>query len=314
MKPGSRVYVAGHRGLAGSAIVAALEAADCEVLVRTRAELDLMDQAATHRFLADAKPDVVVLAAAMVGGIEANRTRPAEFVAYNVIIEHNVIWGSHVTDVQELMFLGSSCMYPRITAQPMPESALLTGALEPTNAPYAIAKFAGLSMCESLQRQYGRAYLTVIPPNLYGPNDNFDLVHAHVLPALLRKFHEAVATASPVEVWGTGSPRREFLHSTDLADAVVFLLRHGGVDGCINVGTGEAVTIRQLAETIQRGVGHVGALTWNTTKPDGFPEKTLDVARMFALGWRPKVSLEAGIASTYAWFVDAVANGSARCG
>lgn len=312
--PGQRVYVAGHRGLAGSAIAACLRDGGYDVLTATREELDLHDQAATYRYIAETKPDVVILAAATVGGIQANRTRPAEFIGNNVIIEHNVIWGSHIADVQELLFLGSSCMYPRITAQPMPESALLTGELEPTNAPYAIAKFAGLSLCESLSRQYGRRYFTAIPPNLYGPGDNYDLEAAHVLPAMLRKFHEAKVAGEPVRLWGSGTPKREFLTSGDLALACRFLLEHGSTEPCINVGTGKAITIRHLAETIQRIVGHAGGLEWDASMPDGFPEKTLDVSKLFAMGWRPTVELDEGITSTYAWFVDALENGAVRCG
>ncbi|MHB8637622.1 MAG: GDP-L-fucose synthase family protein [Fimbriimonadaceae bacterium] len=314
MKRGDRVFVAGHRGLAGSAITARLEADGYEVVKRNRSELDLADQAAVRRFLAEVRPSTVIVAAATVGGIHANRTRPADFICDNVIIEHNLVWGSHVTDVQELMFLASSCMYPRVTPQPISEDALLSARLEPTNAPYAIAKIAGVSMCESLQRQYGRNYFTGVPPNLYGPNDNFDLQEAHAFAALLRKIHEATERGGPVEVWGSGSPKREFLSSADMADACVFLLERGGIQGFINIGTGESISIRDLAEKMQRILGHTGELVWNASMPDGFPEKTLDVTRLFALGWRPKTTLDDGIAEAHAWYASMVGSGTVRCG
>jgi GDP-L-fucose synthase len=243
----------------------------------------------------------VVIAAAKVGGIYANSTFPADFIGQNLIIEANLIWGSHLADVPTVLFLGSSCIYPRETAQPIPEDALLTSKPEPTNAPYAIAKIAGLYLCDSIAKQFGRNYFTAMPPNVYGTYDNFDLKTSHVLPALIRKFHEA-RPDKPVEAWGTGNPRREFLHSDDVADAVHFLLQQPKVEGHVNVGTGSSVSIRELAETIQSVVGHKGQIQWNTSMPDGFPEKTMDVTKLFGMGWRPKIALRDGIAASYEWF------------
>ena len=308
LKQGEKVFVAGHRGLVGSAIVRRLEReGGYEILTRTRQELDLENQAAVHSFLQEERPDVVVIAAALVGGINANSTRPADFIAQNLIVEHNLIWGSHLAAVPQVCFLGSSCIYPRVTAQPIPEDALLSGKPEPTNAPYAIAKIAGLYLCDSIRRQFGRDYFTVMPPNVFGPNDNFDLKSSHVLPALIRKFDEAKATGAPVEVWGSGKPRREFLYSDDVADAIHFLLAKGGVEGFVNVGTGSSVSIRELAETIQKVVGHRGEMVWNTSMPDGFPEKTMDVTRLHELGWRHKIGLEEGIREAYDWYLANVA-------
>ncbi len=303
MKKGDKVFVAGHRGLVGSAIVRRLKREGYDLLTRTRAQLDLESQAAVHAFLAEEKPDVVIVAAAKVGGIRANSEFPADFIGRNLIIEHNLIWGSHLADVPTVCFLGSSCIYPRETAQPIPEDALLSSKPEPTNAPYAIAKIAGLYLCDSIRRQFGRDYFTVMPPNVYGPFDNFDLKTSHVLPALIRKFHEAKATGAPVEVWGSGRPRREFLYSDDVADAIHFLLQQGNIEGFVNVGTGSSVSIRELAETIQRVVGHEGEMVWNTSMPDGFPEKTMDVTKLHALGWRHRIQLEEGIRSAYEWFL-----------
>lgn len=295
-------FVAGHRGLVGSGVVRRLRAEGRENLVtRTRQELDLEDQQAVFAFLKEEKPDAVVVAAAKVGGINANNTFPADFIARNLNVQYNVIWGSHLADVPTLMFLGSSCVYPRETAQPIPETAILTGPLEPTNAPYAVAKIAGITLCDSIARQFGRRYFTAMPPNVYGPHDNFDLKTSHVLPALIRKFHEALPD-KPVEVWGSGRPRREFLHSDDVSDALVFLLDHPDVRGMVNVGTGTSVSIRELAETIQGVVGHKGEMVWNASMPDGFPEKTMDVTRLHDLGWRHKIELEDGIRSAYEWF------------
>ncbi len=304
LKKGARVFVAGHRGLVGSAIVRRLEAeGSYEILTRTRAELDLQNQAATHAFLASEKPDAVILAAAKVGGIRANSEFPADFIAQNLVIEHNIIWGSHLADVPTLLFLGSSCVYPRETAQPIPESALLSGKPEPTNAPYAIAKIAGIYLCDAITQQFGRRYFTAMPPNVYGPNDNFDLKTSHVLPALIRKFHEA-KPHGPVTLWGSGNPKREFLHSDDVADALLFLLNHESAKGLINVGTGSSVTIRDLAETIQRTVGHEGPITWDTSMPDGFPEKTMDVSNLNSMGWHHRIGLDEGIKLAYQWFLD----------
>jgi GDP-L-fucose synthase len=302
LKKDAKVYLAGHTGLVGSAIHRQLVAQGYTNLVfRTMEELDLTDQAATYEFLKKEKPEAVIVAAAKVGGIHANNTFPAEFIGINLLIECNVIWGSHLADVPNLVFLGSSCIYPRETAQPIPETALLTGKPEPTNAPYAIAKIAGLYLCDAINKQYGRNYFTVMPPNAYGLNDNFDLKTSHVLPALIRKFHEALPD-KPVECWGTGNPKREFLISDDIANAIVYMLQQDKVEGMVNVGTGTSVTIRHLAETVQRVVGHTGPINWNTSMPDGFPEKTMDVAKLFGLGWRPKTSLEDGIRIAYNWY------------
>lgn len=303
MKPSDRIFVAGHRGLVGSAIVRKLQAEGySNLLLRTRQELDLSDQAAVYRFLQTEKPDWVVLAAAKVGGIKANSTYPADFIGLNLVIEANVIWGAHLAEVPNFLFLGSSCIYPREAPQPIPESALLTAPPEPTNAPYAIAKIAGLFLCDAIRRQHGRNYFTVMPPNVYGPNDNFDPETSHVLPALIRRFHEALPDR-PVVCWGTGSPRREFLHSDDVADGLLFLMRQPRVEGHINLGTGSSVTIRELAETVQRVVGHRGPIDWDSSKPDGFPEKTMDVSRLFAMGWRPRIPLEDGIRMAYEWYL-----------
>lgn len=304
LKKTDKIFLAGHRGLVGSAIHKRLLAGGYEnIIVRTRQELDLQDQAAVNAFYAEQKPDTVILAAAKVGGIHANRTYPADFIGENLLVQSNVIWGAHLADVPHLQFLGSSCIYPRVTTQPIPEEALLTGKPEPTNAPYAIAKIAGLYLCDSIQQQFGRKYFTVMPPNAYGDRDNYNLQTSHVLPALVRKFHEALPN-SPVTCWGTGTPRREFLHSDDIADACVFLLEQESVTGHVNVGTGSSVSIRELAETIQKIVGHQGEIVWDTSMPDGFPEKTMDVAKLFSMGWRPKISLEQGIQSAYSWFLE----------
>jgi GDP-L-fucose synthase len=302
LKTGARVYVAGHRGMVGSALHRRLEEfGGLEIVTRTRQELDLQVQADVHRFLREERPDVVVVAAAKVGGIKANSTYPADFIAENLILEHNLIWGSHLAGVPNLLFLGSSCVYPREAAQPMAEDVLLTGKPEPTNAPYAVAKIAGIYLCDAIAQQHGRDYFSVMPPNLYGPNDNFDLATSHVLPALIRKFHEA-RPEGPVEVWGSGKPKREFLYVDDLADACAFLLEKEGLRGHINVGTGCSVTIKELAETVQRVVGHRGPIEWNASMPDGFPEKTMDVARLTGLGWRPTTPLEEGIRRQYEWY------------
>lgn len=304
LKKGDKIFVAGHRGMVGSAIVRRLEVeGDYAIITRTRSELDLTQQQPVYDFLKATTPDVVVLAAAKVGGILANSTYPADFIAQNLIIEHNVIWGSHLADVQNLLFLGSSCIYPRNAPQPIPEDAILTSKPEPTNAPYAVAKIAGYYLCDSINQQFGRSYFTVMPPNVYGPGDNFDLRTSHVLPALIRKFHEALPN-NPVEVWGTGTPKREFLHSDDVADACHFLLQQVDVPSLINVGSGVGITIRTLAETVQRIVGHAGLLNWNTDYPDGFPEKTMDVSRLSALGWHQSVQLEEGIERVYRWYKD----------
>jgi len=339
----SRILVAGHRGLVGSAIARALGRHGYDELVLADvAEVDLTDQAAARAFFERARPQVVVLAAAKVGGIVANWEQPYEFIAVNLAIELNVIAEAFRTGVEKLVFLGSSCIYPREAPQPLKEEYLLTGPLEETNRAYAVAKIAGIELCRSLNRQYGTDYVSLMPTNLYGPGDNFDLRSSHVLPAMIRKFHEAKLglpgpggadgprgprglgglgspgspgspegvprePMAPVVLWGTGRPRRELLHVDDLAEAVVYLLEHVAADdlpdGLVNVGTGRDQTIRELAELTQRVVGHSGAIEWDESKPDGTPQKQLDVSRITALGWQPQIGLEEGIRSTYEWYV-----------
>jgi len=303
-----KVFVAGHRGMAGSALVRRLEAGGyTNLLMRPRNELDLLDQRAVREYLAATRPDYVIVAAAKVGGIHANNIYRAEFIHQNLVIEANLIHGAFEAGVRGLMLLGSSCIYPRDCPQPIKEEYLLTGPLEQTNEPYAIAKIAGLKMCEAYNRQYGTSYIAVMPTNLYGPNDNFDLETSHVLPALLRKAHEAKQRRdAKLVVWGSGAPMREFLHVDDMADACVFLLEHGVGDGTYNIGTGTDVTIRELAETIKGVVGFEGQLDWDRSKPDGTPRKLLDVSRMAALGWRARIGLDEGIRSTYQWFKESV--------
>jgi GDP-L-fucose synthase len=301
MRPDSRIYVAGHRGLAGSAIVRRLEAQGYRHLIkRTHAELDLIDAAAVHAFFAREKPEVVLLAAAKVGGILANDTYPADFIYQNLAIQTNVIEAAHRAGVKRLLFLGSSCIYPRDCPQPIREDYLLTGPLEPTNEPYAIAKIAGIKLCESYNRQHGRQYVSAMPTNLYGPNDNYDLASSHVLPALLRKAHEARERgAAELVVWGSGSPRREFLYVDDLADACVHLMETSYDGPLVNVGTGEDVTIRELAETVMQVVGFKGRIVFDATKPDGTPRKLLDVSRLTTLGWRARTPLLEGMRRAY---------------
>ena len=298
------IFIAGHRGLAGSAITREMQAHGYSALVtRTRAELDLQDRDAVRRFFDEVRPRVVVVAAAKVGGIKANNDFPVEFLLDNLRIQNNLIEAAHDFDARKLLFLGSSCIYPKFAPQPIPESALLTGALEPTNDAYAIAKIAGIKLCQSYAREYGRNFICAMPTNLYGPGDNFDLNNSHVLPALLRKVHEAkVAGAGEVVVWGTGTPRREFLHVDDLAGACRFLLETYDSAEIVNVGCGEDVAIRELAEIICEVVGFAGRLTFDTTKPDGTPRKLLDVSRLTALGWKPRIPLREGIRQTYEWY------------
>jgi len=308
MRPESAVYVAGHRGLVGSAIVRKLrEKGYRRLILRTRGELDLRDQNAVRSFFEKERPEYVFLAAARVGGIYANATCPAEFIYDNLAIQTNVIEAAYRFGVRKLMFLGSSCIYPKFAPQPIREEHLLTGALEPTNEPYAIAKIAGLKMCEAYNRQYGTDFLAVMPTNLYGIGDNFHSENSHVIPALIRKFHEAKRSgAKSVEVWGTGNPRREFLYVDDLANACVYLMENYSardLGGFVNVGTGKDLSIRELAETIRRIVGYEGEIRFNPEKPDGTPRKLLDVSRITALGWKPKVSLEDGLLRTYEWYV-----------
>lgn len=306
MNTGSKIYVAGHRGLVGSAILRRLQAEGYEnLLARSRDELDLTNPQAVEEFFEAQRPEYVFLAAARVGGILANDTYPVDFLQENLYLELNVIRAAHKYGVKKLLFLGSSCIYPKFAPQPMQEEHLLSGELEPTNEPYAIAKIAGIKLCEAYRRQYGADFISVMPTNLYGPGDNFDLQTSHVLPALVRKFHEAKERGEPnVEVWGTGEPRREFLYVDDLADACLFLMNNYSGDEIINVGVGEDVSIRELAEIVQEAVGYEGGIVHDTSKPDGAPRKLLDVSRLHALGWQAETSLEEGIERTYEWFLE----------
>ena len=305
----SRIYVAGHNGLVGSAVWRHLQSQGFTDLVGWRsAEVDLRDRAATFDAVLSARPSVVVVAAAKVGGIMANSTHPVDFLNDNLRIQTNLFEAAHAADVERLLFLGSSCIYPKLAPQPIPESALLTGPLEPTNDAYAVAKIAGIVAMKSYRHQYGRHWISAMPTNLYGPGDNFDLTSSHVLPAMIRKFHEATVTGGPVTLWGTGAPLREFLHVDDLASAVVHLLRVYDSPETINVGTGVDVTTRELASTIADVMGYTGEVVWDSSRPDGTPRKLLDVSRLRALGWEPRIGLREGIASTYEWYV---ANGAA---
>lgn len=302
MNKNTRIFVAGHRGMVGSAIVRRLQTAGyTSVLTASREQLDLLDQRAVHAFLAEHRPEHCVVAAAKVGGIAANDRYRADFLYENLLIEANLIHGAHLAGVQRLLFLGSSCIYPRDCPQPIREDSLLTGPLEATNEPYAIAKIAGIKLCESYNRQHGRQYVSAMPTNLYGPNDNYDLATSHVLPALLRKAHEARLRGDrELVVWGSGTPRREFLYVDDLADACVHLMELGYDGPIVNVGCGTDLTIRELAETVMRVVGFEGRIVFDSSKPDGTPRKLLDVSRLTALGWRAKVPLEAGLRRAYA--------------
>ncbi len=309
MERSSKIYIAGHRGLVGSAILRKLQADGYTNLVyKTSQELDLRDKNQVDEFFAEEKPEYVFLAAAKVGGIVANNEYPADFIRDNLMIQTNVIDAAYRNGVKKLLFLGSTCIYPKFAPQPLKEEYLLTGELEPTNEPYAIAKIAGIKMCQSYNRQYGTKYISVMPTNLYGPNDNFDLHTSHVLPALIRKFHEAKETNAPyVEVWGTGTPRREFLYSDDLADACVFLMNNYEGNEIVNVGVGEDISIKELAEKIKEVVGYQGEIKFDTTKPDGTPRKLVDVSKINALGWKASISLDEGLQKVYQWFLENVA-------
>jgi GDP-L-fucose synthase len=313
MDKSSKIYIAGHRGMVGSALIRALRARGYQNLVtRTRQELDLLDQAAVRGFMQQEKPDYIFLAAAKVGGIHANNTYPADFLYQNLVIEANIIHAAFEAAVQRLMFLASSCIYPRDCAQPIREEYLLTGPLESTNEAYAIAKIAGLKLCEAYNRQHGTRYVSVMPTNLYGPNDNFDLATSHVLPALLRKTHEAkMSNARALTIWGSGTPKREFLHVDDMAEACVHLMEHDVGAGLFNVGQGTDVSIQDLARSIMRVVGYDGELEFDRSRPDGTPRKLLDVSRLAALGWQAQRSLETGLRDTYAWYLARISHKAA---
>jgi GDP-L-fucose synthase len=301
---GKRVYVAGHRGMAGSAILRRLASEDCEVITADRQNLDLTDQSATEHFLAQTKPDAVFLAAALVGGIHANQSYPADFIADNLAIGLNIIRGAYRAGVAKLLALGSSCIYPKLAPQPMTEEALLTGPLEPTNEWYAIAKIAAIKLCEAYRKQHGADFISVMPSNLYGPGDNYHPENSHVPAALIRRFHEAkLANAPTVTVWGTGMPRREFLYVNDLADACVFVMKHYSDLGFLNVGFGHDVTIADFAEVVRDIVGYKGRIVYDAARPDGTPQKLLDISKLKALGWSPKVTLRKGLAAAYADFL-----------
>ena len=304
MHPSAKIYVAGHRGLVGSALVRALRRAGYErIVTRTSAQLDLREQAAVREFFAAEQPEYVLLAAAHVGGIHANDAYPADFLRDNLQIQTNVIDAAWKNGCKKLLFLGSSCIYPRSAPQPMPESCLMTGPLEPTNQWYALAKISGIRMCQAYRRQYGFDAVSAMPTNLYGPEDNFHPENSHVLPALLRRFHEAAASNAPsVALWGTGAALREFLHVDDMAEACLFLLRRYSGEEHVNVGCGKELSIRQLARMVASITGYAGRLDWDASKPDGMPRKLMDSSRLFAMGWSPRISLEEGLTSTYAWY------------
>ena len=309
MQKSEKIFVAGHRGMVGSALIRTLEAAGFSKLIkRDRSELDLGDSAAVTKFFAKEKPEVVIFAAAKVGGIKANNEQPVEFLLENLRVQNNVIAAAHESGVRKLLFLGSSCIYPKLAPQPIPESALLSGPLEPTNEAYAIAKIAGVKLCQAFSREYGANFISAMPTNLYGPNDNFDLETSHVLAALLRKAYEAKkSSARELVVWGTGTPRREFLHVDDCASACLFLLEKYDSPEIINVGCGEDISIHELAELICDVVGFDGELSWDKTKPDGTPRKLLDLSKLRGFGWTPTIPLRDGIAQTYEWFLKDVA-------
>lgn len=306
LRPDSKIFIAGHRGLVGSAILRRLRVDGfANIITKSHAELDLTRQADVERFFEAERPEFVFLAAAKVGGIHANNTYPAEFIHVNLSIQCNVIHAAYKFGAKKLMFLGSSCIYPKFAPQPMKEEHLLTGVLEPTNEPYAIAKIAGIIQCRSYRRQYGADFISVMPTNLYGTGDNFDLENSHVIPALIRKFHEAKTSGSPtVTVWGTGAAKREFLHVDDMADACVFLMKSYDGEDFVNIGTGEDVSIGETAALVRETVGFKGEIVFDTSKPDGTPRKLLDVSRLHALGWQHKIGLREGLASTYLWYLE----------
>jgi GDP-L-fucose synthase len=304
MKSDSKIYIAGHRGLVGSAIVRQLQKSGySNLLLRTREELELLDTAAVKAYFEKEQPEYVFLAAARVGGILANSTLPANFIRENLIVQTNVLHQAHESGVKKLLFLGSSCIYPKFAPQPIKEEYLMSGPLEETNSAYAIAKIAGIEMCQAYRRQYGSNFISIMPTNLYGPNDNFSPERAHVLPALLRRFHEAkTANAPSVKVWGTGTPKREFLHVDDLGNAAVFLMEKYNDAGIINVGIGEDISILELAELIRKAVGYEGDIVWDSSKPDGTPRKLLDVSKLHSLGWQHAIALPQGLKNTYEWY------------
>jgi GDP-L-fucose synthase len=308
---GKRIWIAGHRGMVGAAVARRLKREDCEILTVARADLDLTRQREVESWIASVRPDAIVLAAAKVGGILANASEPADFLLDNLMIEANVIAAAHRADVARLLLLGSSCIYPKFAPQPIDEDALLTGSLEPTNEAYAIAKIAGIKLCQAYRQQYGRDYVAAMPTNLYGPGDNFDLATSHVLPALIRKAHEAkLAGARDLTIWGSGTPRREFLHVDDCADALVRILKAYSDLLPINVGSGSDLTIRELAEKVANVVGFAGAIKTDPTKPDGTPRKLMSGSRLASLGWRPRIGLDEGLRQTYAWYVEHAATSS----
>lgn len=311
MEPNSRIYVAGHRGLVGSALVRALQAKGYKtILTRTHQELDLINQAAVERFFEDTRPEFVFLAAAKVGGIFANNTYPAEFAYSNLQIQNNIVHSSYKSKTAKLLFLGSSCIYPKFAPQPIREDALLSGHLEETNKAYALAKIAGIIMCQSYNRQFGTDFISVMPTNLYGPNDNYHPRNSHVLPAMIRRFHEAKAAQAPtVTIWGTGVALREFLHSDDLADACVFLMNHYDDSEIVNIGSGNEISIRELAHLVQDTVGYRGSIVFDTAKPDGTPRKLIDSSKLNKMGWKSTLSLQAGLQTTYADFLEQLAEG-----
>lgn len=304
---GKRIWVAGHRGMVGSAIVRRLAGEDCEILTATRAELDLAEQADVRAWVKDRKPDAIFVAAAKVGGILANSSFPADFIYDNLVLQQNIVEAAHRSGTGKVLFLGSSCIYPKLAPQPLVEDALLTGPLEPTNEWYALAKIAGIKLAEAFRRQYGSDFISAMPTNLYGPGDNYDLASSHVIPAIMRKVHTAKTRGTPLEIWGTGTPRREFLHVDDCADACVHLMTHYSDFQHVNIGSGEDLSILEMTRMVARIAGFTGEIVHDLSKPDGTPRKLMDVTKLARLGWRAKIPLEEGLASTYAWYAENVA-------